>query len=67
MSIPENIGTRQGRLLFYNEMHKLRVPDRATKGIDIAQLTGESRNCLWHIGIPAKYSRDNEHLMYGYR
>jgi hypothetical protein len=65
--VPENSSKTKGRLLFYDEIRKLNVPDQTVQDIDIAQHTGRSRNCSWHLGIPAKYSRDNEYLMYGYR
>jgi hypothetical protein len=70
MSRSENSGKTKGLLLFYDEIRKLHVPDRATQGIDVTQLTGESKNRSWRLGrleMPAKYSRDNEYLIYGYR
>jgi len=67
MSIPESSGKTGGRLLFYDEIRKFHVSDQTAQDVDVEQHTGRSMNCLYHFGMLAKYCRDNEYLLYGYR
>ena len=46
MLVPENNGKTKGRLLFYDEIRKLHVPDQTAQDINVAQHTGKSIKLL---------------------